>query len=241
MNDKRPEDRHAYSQLGQNLIQRHSDQLSTQLSVFQSALINFGSDHGDEIRRNPEFRNKFTQMCQLIGVDPLELLIYSNSKNSKSRNEDFYIGLSVRIVEVCQETRDVNGGLISMKELLSRLQDNDNLEILIKESEIQQALSILFALGNGYEILNINGKKWLKFSSATSGNTNISNDQKKIYEVCGFMGGFVTYRLLIDNYGWDKIRCKTVIDQMIMDGFLWIDSQGIDGELQYWEPSWISN
>lgn len=240
MDDKRKEDRNAYSQLGQNLIQRHSDQLSAQLSVFQSALINFGNDHGDEIRQNPEFRNKFTQICQLIGIDPLELLINSNSKHTKSRNEDFYIGLSVRIVEICQETREVNGGLISMKELLSRLQDNGNLDTNISEGDIQQALSILITLGKGYETLNINGKNWLKFSSATSGNMNISMDQKRIYEACGFMGGFVTYRLLIDNYGWDRVRCKTVIDQMIMDGFLWIDAQGPDGEMQFWEPSWIS-
>lgn len=241
MNDTRSPDRDAYSQLGQNIIQRHSDQLSTQLSVFQSALINFGSEHGEDIKQNPEFRDKFTQMCQLIGVDPLELLIYSSSKDKKSRNEEFYIGISVRIVEVCQQTRDVNGGLISMKELLSRLKENVNLPTLITESEVQQALSVLNTLGNGYEIMNINGKKWLKFSSATSGNKSISNDQKKVYEACGFMGGFVTHRLLIDNYGWDRARCKTVIDQMIMDGFLWVDSQGSPGEWQFWEPSWISN
>ena len=37
------------------------------------------------------------------------------------------------------------------------------------------------------------------------------------------MGGYVTYRLLRDNYGWDKVRYKTVIDEMIMNGFYgWI-------------------
>ena len=54
------------------------------------------------------------------------------------------------------------------------------------------------------------------------------------------MGGYVTYRLLRDNYGWDKVRYKTVIDEMIMNGFYGLDSQD-NGEWQYWEPSWISN
>lgn len=235
-------DRDAYTQLGRFLNERHSDQLSTQLSVFQSALINFASEHGQEITNNHEFRGKFTQMCQLVGVDPLELLIYANSNDSKARTDKFYIGLSVRIVEICQQTRDLNGGLISIKELLSRLKENVNLQSTISEKDIYRSLSILDTLGKGYEILSINEHKWLKYASASSGlSENISNDQRKVYDLCGFMGGYVSYRLLRDNYGWDKMRCKSVIDEMIMNGFLWVDSQGINGEWHFWEPSWISN
>ena len=74
----------------------------------------------------------------------------------------------------------------------------------------------------------INGKKWLKFSSTE----NLSNDQLKIYELCEFMGGYVTYRLLRDNYGWDKVRYKTVIDEMIMNGFYgWIHKTMVNGNI----------
>lgn len=239
--DNTRSDRDRYTQLGRYLSELHSGQLSTQLSVFESALINFANDHGDEIRNSNEFRTKFNELCQLIGIDPLELTIYSTSKNP-NRNENFYISLSVKVVEVCQETRDLNGGLISFKELLPRLQNNVNLHSAITESDLLKALDILHKLGNGYEVLTINDKKWLKFSLASSSlNENFTNDQKRVYEVCTFMGGFVTYRLLRDNYGWDKIRCKAVIDEMITNGFLWVDNQGINGEWQYWEPSWISS
>lgn len=71
-------DRDAYQQLGQRLNQQHSEQLSTQLQVFRSALINFVNDHSNEIKSNAEFRSKFNQISQLIGMDPLDLLIYSN-------------------------------------------------------------------------------------------------------------------------------------------------------------------
>lgn len=125
-----------------------------------------------------------------------------------------------------------------MKELLSRLQDTVSLQTTLDESDVQQALTSLDSLGKGYEILSINNHKWLKFTSA--GGDNISNDQRKVYDLCGFMGGYVTHRLLHDNYGWDKMRCKSVIDEMIMNGFLWVDSQGPNKEYQYWEPSWIS-
>ena len=117
-------------------------------------------------------------------------------------------------------------------------QNNIHIQIGVVENDIELALLILNVLGKGYEILNINGKKWLKFSSATGG--NLSNDQRNVYEVCGFMGGYVTRRILRDNFGWDALRCKTVVDEMIMNGLLWVDEQG-DREWMYWEPSWISS
>lgn len=230
-------DRGAYVQLGQTLNQRHSDELSAQLSVYQSALINFASEHGDTIKNNTEFRSNFTQMCYLIGVDPLDLLLFLSSKLKKSEN--FTLGLTVRIVEICQETRDLNGGLISLKELRSRFQDSLSVPMDISEEDIIKGMTVLGALGKGFEVLVINKKKWIKFSGS-SDNKGISNDHKRVYELSEFMGGYVTERLLRDNYGWDKVRLKSVLDDMILNGFLWIDNQGPTGEWQFWEPSWIS-
>ena len=229
-------DRDAYQQLGQRLNQQHSEQLSTQLQVFRSALINFVNDYSNEIKSNGEFRSKFNQISQLIGMDPLDLLIYANSK-TKSNGSNFVTGLSVKIVEICQETRDLNGGLLSLRELQSILTDNSSdLKIDISTKHIEQAITILNSMGKNYELIKINNESWLKFSSIE----NLSNDQLKIYELCGFMGGYVTMGLIRDNYGWDKYRIKSVIDEMIMNGILWVDEQGED-EWQYWEPSWISH
>lgn len=229
-------DRDAYSQLGQRLTAEHNDRLLTQLQVLQSALVNFASEHGEEIKLNSEFRTKFTQMCLLANVDPLQLVLQKQDR-SKNKNDNFSVALAVRIVEVAQATRGLNGGLMSINELLVRLNDNPQIPLNVGDDDVQKGLAILTTLGQGYNILDINGKKWLKFSSATG--TNISSDEKSIYELSGFMGGFVTYRLLIDNYGWDKVRCKTVIDDMIMNGFLWVDEGS--NEPQFWVPSWISS
>ncbi|CAH2351559.1 vacuolar-sorting protein Snf8p [[Candida] railenensis] len=241
--------RDEYYQVGKNITRRQEDQLSTQLAVFKSALVNFASDHGEEIIHNLEFRTKFTQMCQSVGVDPLNLQIMTSgssggagsankSNNNNNNNGGGEIALAVRVVEECHKTRDANGGLISFKELLLRLKGEDdtsgssNSNINVTEQDITQCLTKLNSLGNGYETLNISGKKWLKFTN------NVSNDHKRVYELCEFMGGMVTYRLLRDNYQWDQVRCKTVIDEMIMKGFLWVD-QG-ESETQFWEPSWLS-
>lgn len=230
-------DREAYLRLGQLLTKKQSDELSTQLAVYQSALVNFARDHGQTIKNNPDFCRKFTQMCHLIGVDTLELLLFLDS--SKKKSDNFYLGLAVRIVEICEETRDINGGLISLKELNSRLQDDASAPISASEEEILKSLALLGEEGNGYEIMDINRKKWIR-STGSLGKGSISTNQKKVYELCEFTGGYVTHRLLKDNYGWDAVRLKTVIDEMILNGFLWIDNQGVKGERQFWEPSWIS-
>lgn len=237
--------RDEYFQVGKSITQKQQDQLSTQLAVFTSALVNFASDHGEEIIYNLEFRTKFTQMCQLVGVDPLNLQIMtssnssSGSNSSKNVNSSTDIALAVRVVEECHKTRDANGGLISLKELVLRLKGEGDssgtsnyTNLNITELDISRCLNKLSSLGNGYEILNINGKKWLKFTN------NVSNDHKRVYELCEFMGGMVTFRLLRDNYQWDQVRCKTVIDEMIMKGFLWVDQGEL--ETQFWEPSWLS-
>lgn len=49
----------------------HVHQIAGQLETFKKHLEEFASKHKNEIRKNPEFRNHFQQMCARIGVDPL--------------------------------------------------------------------------------------------------------------------------------------------------------------------------
>lgn len=41
------------------------------METFKKHLEEFAAKHKNEIRKNPEFRNHFQQMCARIGVDPL--------------------------------------------------------------------------------------------------------------------------------------------------------------------------
>lgn len=230
-------DRNAFQRLGKALSNRHSEGLSVQLSVFQSALVHFAADNADVIKKNPEFRRKFTLMCELIGVDTLELAMMAESRPKKSGA--LIDAVAIRIVEICRETATINGGFISYKELMSRLIDCDSIPLDISERHLDGALEALADLGSGFETVSINLKKWVR-SLGVSGSLGISGDQKSVYELCEFMGGYVTLRLLKDNFNWDMLRAKSVIDEMIMNGFLWVDNQGLAGEAQFWEPSWIS-
>ena len=118
-----------YALHGEKLQKTQLDQLNTQLSVFQAALLEFSRSHAKDIRSNPVFRAEFARMCTAIGVDPL-----ASSTNKKgsfwaetlgTSVNDFYFGLAVRVVEVCRATRAENGGLIAIAEVRDRIMRQD--------------------------------------------------------------------------------------------------------------------
>lgn len=116
-----------YASHGNTLRSTNAQALETQLSVFRSLLQQFAQTHAKDIRSNPSFRAQFARMCAAIGVDPLA------SSNSGSGGgsvwaqllgrsvNDFYFELAVRVVEVCGETRDENGGLIEVRKVRERI------------------------------------------------------------------------------------------------------------------------
>lgn len=121
-----------YASHGATLRTAHAQSLANQLSVFQAALHNFSVTHGADIRSNPSFRAEFARMCNAIGVDPLAS---SNHKGAKGKDggsfwsqmlggsvNDFYFELAVRVVEVCRETREENGGMLAVAEVRKRVE-----------------------------------------------------------------------------------------------------------------------
>lgn len=118
----------SYASHGQSLRSTQESTLTTQLAVFQSLLQSFATTHAKEIRSNPTFRAEFARMCAAIGVDPL-----TSSSGKKDGNSfwaqilggevnDFYFELAVRVVEVCRAEREVNGGLMGLEDVRSRVE-----------------------------------------------------------------------------------------------------------------------
>lgn len=64
-------DTEKFKEKGNELAETQLKQLSSQLEQFRTNLETFASEHKQEIRRDPEFRRRFQEMCANIGVDPL--------------------------------------------------------------------------------------------------------------------------------------------------------------------------
>ena len=68
------------------------------MEQFHKSLEEFATKYKSEIKKNPEFRCRFQEMCSKIGVDPL-----ASSKGFWAQLlgvGDFYYELGVQIVEV---------------------------------------------------------------------------------------------------------------------------------------------
>lgn len=111
--------REAMAKRGEQITAERARQMKAQLASFKGKLEQFAIRHKAEIQCDPAFRAKFHTMCASIGVDPLtsrkgvwaELLGVG----------DYYYELGVRVIEVCVSTRDMNGGIISLTEVVHAL------------------------------------------------------------------------------------------------------------------------
>jgi len=245
-----------YASHGSSLRATNAQALETQLSVFRSLLQQFAQTHAKDIRSDPSFRAQFARMCTAIGVDPLATSSGSGSGGGggggassiwaqllgKTVN-DFYFELAVRVVEVCGATRGENGGLIGLREVRERLSaasaaasssgsdgcsDNGG----ISEDDVRRAVETLKPLGGSYGIVRVGRKEYIR-----SVPRELSNDQAAALEAAQVLG-YVSVSMLHDNLAWEGARCRTVIDDLVAEGMLWVDKQ-TGGEWEYWSPSFM--
>ena len=227
----------SYLAHGAQIKSSHAASLQTQLEVFQSLLHNFALVHAATIKSNPTFRAEFARMCNAIGVDPLA---GSNVKGKKADSlwakvlghdvNDFYFGVAVRVVELCQATRAENGGLLGVKECCETVAKGRAIGggLQVSEDDILRAVKSLSPLGSGFSIIPIAGKQFIR-----SIPKELNTDQSTVLEVLQLLGN-VTVSLLQINLSWDKPRAVTVIEDLLANSLVWVDLQCPEPE--YWSP-----
>ncbi|OAA41037.1 ESCRT-2 complex, Snf8 [Metarhizium rileyi] len=222
-----------YASHGSSLRATNAQALETQLAVFRSLLQQFAQTHAKDIRSDPSFRAQFARMCTAIGVDPLAS---SNDNGSiwaqllgKTVN-DFYFELAVRTVEMCSATRGENGGLIGLREARERLargRDGD-----VSEDDVRRAVETLKPLGGSYAVVRVGRKDYIR-----SVPRELGSDQAAAVDAAQVLG-YVSVSMLCDNLAWEPARCRTVIDDLVAGGMLWVDKQ-TGGEWEFWSPTFM--
>ncbi|OCB83851.1 winged helix DNA-binding domain-containing protein [Sanghuangporus baumii] len=234
--ERHRESERSFATLSDTISRSQVDNLRSQLTQFRSALLHFASTHRDKIRRDPAFRHAFNQMCANIGVDPL------TDGGSGSRRSggggwwseilglsDWNLELGVQIVDICVSTRDRNGGLIEMSEIL-RLLGKLRGTAKITEEDVTRSIRTLKPLGAGYEVIDIGGRKMVR--SVTK---ELDADQGVVLSVARGTGGRITQRILADKTGWTLDRARAALDNMLIrDGLCWLDEQDEQSGCAYW-------
>ncbi|XP_021373222.1 vacuolar-sorting protein SNF8-like [Mizuhopecten yessoensis] len=96
-----------YKDKGSEIAEDQVSQMAKQMEKFKEHLEDFAVNHKEDIKKDPEFRVQFQNMCASIGVDPL-----ASSKGFWAEMlgvGDFYYEIGVQIIEVCIATSHRNG------------------------------------------------------------------------------------------------------------------------------------
>ena len=223
----------SFAKLSSDISQAQVEHLHSQLAQFRTALVRFASDHRESIRKDPSFRLAFQRMCSAIGVDPLAGPRKGGWWAEVLNLGDWQYELGVQIVDVCVSTRERNGGLIEMGELVrlvSRLRAVD--EGVITEEDVVGSIKTLKPLGAGYEVLEVGGKKMVR-----SVVKELDDDQAIVLAIAQDEGGKVSEQLLVIRRGWAVERARAALENMLLrDGLCWLDEQD-QGGVAYWVPS----
>lgn len=65
---------------------------------------------------------------------------------------DFYTRLSVKLLRICEQSRRVNGGLVSIEEII-KYNNQDSRNAKVNEDDVRGALKHLEALGTGCKVI----------------------------------------------------------------------------------------
>ena len=66
----------------------------------------------------------------------------------------------------------------------------------------------------------------------------LNPDQATVLQIAG-KSGFVSLGMLKVNLGWEDERSKSVLEELVVEGMVWVDDDGGE-EREYWIPRGIS-
>lgn len=218
-----------YQAVGAALAQKQRAALETQVEVFRMALLDFKRDHSDEIAEDPAVSGSFSEICIAFGIDPL---VVTQDRDEGERSNQ----LALKVVEFCTKSRFLNGGIVSITDMLVSINKDtwlsEDLHMDFVQADVLKAIDHLAVLGSELRVVKIGKRQYIKCTPQ-----ELNLDQQLIIETAEMLG-FVSVPMLRDNFGWKTVRCRTAIDELVTNGILWVDSA--EREVKYWTTSWIN-
>ncbi|KAK0268488.1 ESCRT II complex subunit Dot2 [Friedmanniomyces endolithicus] len=198
-----------YARHGQALRTSHAEALANQLSVFQAALHNFSLTHAKDIRSNPTFRAEFARMCNAIGVDPLAGSNVKGAGGSAAGGKG-----SVWAKMLGSSVNDFYFELgVRVVEVCRETRGENGGMIAVAELQKSVTKGRAGLVGGGMEVTD--------------------DDVLRAIESLEPLGGMFKLQTLGGN--WERARAIAVMDDLVADSLVWVDSQA--DETEFWSPA----
>lgn len=157
------------NELGSRITAERVSDIADQLEALERQLRVLSQRHKKAIQEDPVVRARFRQLADSLGLDLL-----SSQKNIFSGAlglGDFYYRLAGKVVECCMNERKFCGSYVPLKRVVMQVEKNfDGLlssedgssRTHISEDDVVVALKKLTVLGDGYNIVELGGTKYIQ-------------------------------------------------------------------------------
>ncbi|KAI2803775.1 hypothetical protein RDWZM_001881 [Blomia tropicalis] len=222
-----------YKEKSAEIAKEQLTKLSQQMEVFREKLQEFAIKHKKDIRKDPNFRRAFQTMCANVGVDPLHSS--SNFWTKMLGVGDIYYELAVQVIEICIALNHQTGGVMPIDELYSRLirsrKASSKSEADIAIDDIVRAIEKISALGSGIQVIKCKDT-YLVYSLSRE----VDLDQNEVIKLAQEYDGRITAIQLIDKLKWSINKSEKVLNNLTMEGIVWVDVPKPEADKIYWFP-----
>jgi ESCRT-II complex subunit VPS22 len=220
------------NELGEKIEASRVDKAKERLSDFKTKLTEFALKYRSRIQDDPVFREQFVSMCDMVGVDPIQI-----SKGSKTwlggiiGIGDFYSELAVQVLTQCMiQRKSTYGSLLPVLKCFELIQTEN-----VSLDDLKRAIKSLDCFGaGGVRIVTI--AQDLFISSLPD---EMSKDSSTILECYNTNAG-KSLSELVDELQWPKQRIMHAVNNLMREGVLWVDEH--EGITTYWVISlWLGD
>lgn len=102
----------------------------------------------------------------------------------------------------------------------------------VSDDDIKRAVDALAPLGSCFSIVKIGHRSLIR-----SVPKELNVDQSTVLEAIQLLG-YVTLSMLQVNLNWERPRAHAVIEDLMADSLVWVDTQA--GENEYWSPAFLT-
>ena len=220
------------NELGDRIESSRMEKAKASLEAFKTKLAEFALKYRSRIQGDPVFREQFVAMCDLVGVDPIQVSRESSFwLDSIVGLGDFYSDLSVQVLTQCMiHRKSAYGSLLPVTTCLAAIQtENVSLE------DLKRSLKSLDCFGaGGVRIVSVANELFV-----SSLPDELSTDSSSILQAFNSRDGR-SLRSLSDSLGWPEERTMHAITSLVKEGVLWVDRYG--GQTTYWVVSlWLKS
>ena len=213
---------------GSQLALLSLEEMSRRIKKLHKELQKLESQYKSDIKKNPNLAQKVMKLREELGL-PLAIGIYDiggkSSIKSRLQGKDEYINyLGLRIIEIGKQVRNQTGGILSVSELILKLNDESK-GIVVSISDVNDALKLLISNGLLHQIRTLAGMKIIEFNDP-----ELSQDHQRILEIATQANGQISMTELVQKTSWSLERVERLVNVLI-DKKIAIRSNTLDGVL----------